>query len=78
MFESSFLKTWSNSRRGFAFLCVVDKDASPAILADTATEACLQIQIKNELGHLLKKKNKVCFTSYSDISAVLRISEYLA
>lgn len=56
MFESNFLKTCSNSRKGFASLCVVDRDVSLAILADTATEACLCIQIKYELGHLLKKK----------------------
>lgn len=77
MFESNFLKTCSNSRKGFASLCVVDRDVSLAILADTATEARLHIQIKYELGHLLKK-TKLCFTGYTDISAVLRISEYLA
>lgn len=75
MFESSFLKTCSNSRKGFASLRVFDRDVSLVILADTATETCLPIQIKYELGHLLRK---YVFTGYSDISAVLRISEYLA
>lgn len=58
MSESSFLKTCSNSRKSFASLHVFDRDVSLVILADTATEVCLHMHIKYELGHLLRKKTK--------------------